>query len=137
MLVKYTIGQLFGWACDAIVYLTPAVGIRFRSFNHLFYALVSLVVCLIPVVLYRNEPKRPTRYNKCIAFVYWLRLTRNVAVLLIGTLLYLISIFRSCRCMSLSGALTRLLEMNTQAEQAVHNAALYWRPVEYVAFISI
>jgi hypothetical protein len=39
--------------------------------------------------------------------------------------------------MSLFGAPTRLLEMNTQPEQAVHNATLNWRPVEYVGFIFI
>jgi hypothetical protein len=145
VLIKYLVGQLLGWACVAIVaacaaaisYSTPTVGIGCRSFNQLLYALMSLVVCMVPVILYWNELRQGTKYNKYITLFYRLLLTCNVAVLLIGTLLHLIGTFRSCRCMNLFGRHTALLELNTQTEQAVHNATIYWLPVGYVAFIFI
>ena len=65
---RYLAGQLFGWACVAIVascaaaisYTTLTVGIRCRSFNHLLYASVSLITCPIPVFHFWNEIRRRT-----------------------------------------------------------------------------
>jgi len=58
---KYLVGQLVGWVtvaffcgCAAIIsYTTPTVGWGCRSFNHLMYAVFSLVVALLQVAKHK------------------------------------------------------------------------------------
>jgi hypothetical protein len=150
ILFRYLAGQLFAWACVAIVascaaaisYTTPTVGIGCRSFNHFLYALVSLMTCLVPVVRFWNEmrdtaERKKERYRCCITWIYRFFVMCNVAILLIGTLLHLIGIFRSCWCMNIFVHKSRILELNTMTAEAIRNATLYWLPVGYVAFIFI
>jgi hypothetical protein len=148
---KYLAGQLFGWACVAIVascaaaisYTTPTVGIGCRSFNHLLYALISLLTCLIPVFRFWNEMRETTekkkreKYRCYITWLYRFFVVCNAAILLIGTLLHLIGIFRSCWCMNIFAHKSHILELNTMTAEAIDNATLYWLPVGYVAFIFI
>lgn len=147
---RYLAGQLFGWACVAIVascaaaisYTTPTVGIGCRSFNHLLYALISLITCLIPIFHFWNEIRQTTDrkreiYKRYITWIYRFFVICNAAILLIGTLLHFIGIFRSCWCMNIFVHKSRILELNTMTAVAIHNATLYWLPVGYVAFIFI
>jgi hypothetical protein len=147
---KYLAGQLFGWACVAIVascaaaisYTTPTVGIGCRSFNHLLYALISLITCLIPVFYFWNEIRETTekkrkKYKCYTTWLYRFFVMCNAAILLIGTLLHLIGIFRSCWCMNVFVHKSRIMELNTMTAEAIDNATLYWLPVGYVAFIFI
>jgi hypothetical protein len=147
---KYLAGQLFGWACVAIVascaaiisYTTPTIGIGCRSFNHLLYALISLVTCLIPVFHFWNEIRETTdkkreKYKCYITWLYRFFVICNAAILLIGTLLHLIGIYRCCWCMNIFVHKSRILELNTMTVEAILNATLYWLPVGYVAFIFI
>jgi hypothetical protein len=144
--VRYLLGQLFGWACVAIAascaaaisYTTPTVGIGCRSFNHLLYALVSLLVALIPVFQYWRESHRQSvKYNHFVTLYYRVLVFCNALILLLGTLFHLIGLFRSCWCMNLFVRSTRILELNSNTALAVHNATVYWLPVGYVTFIFI
>jgi hypothetical protein len=156
--LRFLAGQLFGWACVAIAascaaiisYTTPSVGIGCRSFNHLLYALVSLVVCLIPVLKYgieirgrkkySNEIRRRKKYQKyqtILTFTYGFLVICNLIVLLLGTAFYLIGFFRSCWCMNLFVPKSKLVELNANTAEAVRNANLYWLPTGYVAFIFV
>jgi hypothetical protein len=154
--IEFLAGQLCGWACvviaascaAAISYTTPTVGIGCRSFNHLLYALVSLIVCLIPVLLFWKElkekrdiaqPKKTKigrrKFGKYTTWIYNFLVSCNVLILLLGTLFNLIGTFNSCMCMNLFVDDTRILELNTNTAQAVQNATTYWLPVGYVTFV--
>jgi hypothetical protein len=154
--IEFLAGQLCGWACVAIAascaaaisYTTPTVGIGCRSFNHLLYALVSLIVCLIPVFLFRKELKEKRdiaqsektkrdreKFRKYTTQAYNFLVFCNVLILLLGTLSNLIGTFNSCMCMNLFVDDTRILELNTNTAQAVQNATTYWLPVGYVTFV--
>jgi hypothetical protein len=142
---RFLAGQLFGWACVVIAalcaatisYTTPSVGIGCRSFNHLLYALVSLVVCLIPVLKYSNEVRGRKKYQTILTFTYNFLVICNIIILLLGTAFYLFGVFRSCWCMNLFVPKSRLIELNGNTAEAVKNANLYWLPVGYVAFVFV
>jgi hypothetical protein len=142
---RFLAGQLFGWACvvtaavcaATISYTTPSVGIGCRSFNHLLYALVSLVVCLIPVLKYSNEIRGRKRYQATLTFIYGFLVICNNIILLLGTAFYLFGVFRSCWCMNLFVPKSTLIELNDNTAEAVKNANVYWLPVGYVAFIFV
>jgi hypothetical protein len=98
--------------------------------------------CLIPVFHFWNEiretmEKKREKYKRYTTWLYKFFAICNAAIVLIGTLLHLIGIFRSCRCMNAFAHKSCILEPNTMTAEAIDNTTLYWLPVGYVAFIFI
>lgn len=143
---RFLAGQLFGWVCVAIAascaaaisWTTPTVGIGCRSFNFLLYALVSLAIALIPPIVYWKEGvgSRQT-FGTAMNWTRRALMFCNMVILVGGTLFHLTGLFRSCMCMNLFVSDSRILELNSNTQQAVNNANAYWLSVGYMAFIFI
>src|SRR5690606_5785359 len=66
--------------------------------------------------------------------VYWFVVIFNSAVLVIGTILHIAGVYRSCWCSRLFAGENTLIEMNRNTELAYKNAKSYWLVTGYVAF---
>ncbi|KAF1953544.1 hypothetical protein CC80DRAFT_537419 [Byssothecium circinans] len=137
--LRFLVGQLAGWACVAfacscaavISWTTPTVGLGCRSFNFVLYAIGTFCVALLHIVCERMECRRPETSTRGIRelvllSVYWSVVIFNAAVMVVGTILHLAGVYRSCWCSRLFAGEDTLIEMNRNTELAYKNAKSYW-----------
>jgi hypothetical protein len=145
---KFLIGQLAGWACVAfacacaavISWTTPTVGLGCRSFNFILYAIGTFCVAFLHVLCERlrclrsTSTDRPGLREMAILYLYWAIAIFNSAVLVIGTILHLSGVYRSCWCSRLFAADDTMIEFQRNTELGYKNARAYWLVTGYVAF---
>jgi hypothetical protein len=69
-----------------------------------------------------------------LRYVYWTVVIINAAVMVIGTILHLAGVYRSCWCSRLFAGDDTLIEFQRNTELAYANARTYWLVTGYVAF---
>jgi hypothetical protein len=143
---QFLVGQLASWMCvafacscaAAISYTTPTVGLGCRSFNFVLYGVGTFCVALLHVICERLECLRETKNRGLLEMVYlcfyWTLVVFNAAVLVIGTILHLSGVYRSCWCSRIFAPDDTLLEFQRNTELAYRNAKRYWLVTGYVAF---
>lgn len=144
--LRFYLGQLLGWACVAfaclcaatISWTTPTVGLGCRSFNFIVYGIGTFCVASLHVwrerLRCRRSTKDPGTYERAVIGVYWFIVIINCAVLVIGTILHLAGVYRSCWCSRLFASDDTLIEFQRNTELARKNAKRFWLVIGYFAF---
>jgi hypothetical protein len=86
-----------------------------------------------------SQAKKPSHrawevVDDILKVIYALLVSLNAFVLFGSTLFHLIGLYRSCRCQSLFGSSSTMLELNFFTQQALDNATKFWLPVGYMCF---
>lgn len=142
---EFIFGQLVGWAfvtffgCCAIVisYMTPTVGWGCRSFNHLLYIVLSLVLALLQVVRHwinATYASRSDLLTEGVRWTYTLAVAVNAFVLLGGTIFHFSGLYRSYGCSRLFGPEDAIIQLATHTKAHVQNSQRYWYSTGYVAY---
>jgi hypothetical protein len=142
---KYIFGQLVGWAfvaffgCCAIVisYMTPTVGWGCRSFNHLLYVVLSLVLALLQVFRQWAEATDASRsklLTKGVRWTYASAVAVNAFVLIGGTIFHFSGLYRSYTCSRLFGPGDAIIQLAAHTEAHVRNSQRFWYSTGYVAY---
>ncbi|KAE8445078.1 hypothetical protein EG329_013793 [Mollisiaceae sp. DMI_Dod_QoI] len=145
----FCLGQFIGFCsvgfasgcAAAIAWTTPTVGLGCRSFNFILYAVISFTVAYLHVlcswlsVRWRVN-KQPGQKTALLVLrsVYWFLVFINSLVVILGTLLHLIGVFRTCWCERLTWSNSTLIELNAKTALAVNNAHRFWISTSYIAF---
>ncbi|MCJ1471752.1 hypothetical protein MMC13_000392 [Lambiella insularis] len=140
--LKFLIGHLIGWllvgvatgSAATVSYTTPSVGLGCRSFNHMLYGVIALVVALLHVVKHWVYVYSKGWKRDIVNWLYTFLVYSNALVLLIGTAFNLAGVYRSCRCMVLFTTGDFVVELGTMTPDDLAEASQYWIPVGYVAF---
>jgi hypothetical protein len=160
--VRFCGGQVMGWCCvavacgaaGAIAWTTPTVGLGCRSFNFLLYGILAFVNGLLHVLCswlsVRDKSKRADEQGRPggpgsrlsakltladgVRAVYWFLVFANSMVMVVGTLLHLVGVFRTCWCDRLTWNDDTMIELNSKTPEAVQNANRYWISTSYVVF---
>jgi len=140
--LKYLLGQFAGWACVAffgscaivISFTTPTVGWGCRSFNHLLFIGISLIVALLQVLRHWAEVHKVKPMITVTGWTYTLAVFVNCFVLLGGTILHFSGVYRSYGCSRIFGQRDNLLQLAPHTQIHVHNARRYWYSTGYMAY---
>ncbi|KAH8820638.1 hypothetical protein F5884DRAFT_764720 [Xylogone sp. PMI_703] len=134
----------FAFACGtAIAWTTPTVGLGCRSFNFILYTCLAFLIAYMHVLrswlrvrskASRKSEEKPSMLLRTVDFVYWFLVFANFLVLVLGTILHLVGVFRTCWCERLTWSDSTLIELNSKTALAVDNARRYWISTSYVAF---
>ncbi|CZR66808.1 uncharacterized protein PAC_16709 [Phialocephala subalpina] len=121
----------FASACAAaIAWTTPTVGLGCRSFNFILYAVLSFAISYLHVLCSWLSIRARIHAGRNIALlvlrpVYWTLVFVNALTVVLGTLLHLVGVFRTCWCERLTWSDSALIELNSKTAQAVDNARSY------------
>ncbi|KEY73197.1 hypothetical protein S7711_04163 [Stachybotrys chartarum IBT 7711] len=155
--LRFCIGQFFGFcgvafstSCAiAIAWTTPTTGLGCRSFNFLLYAVFSFITAYLHVLCAWLELGFPTKTRQTSShwsafngtliqripqYLYWLFTFATSMIMVVGTLLHMIGVFRTCWCEHINWTNSTVIELNNMTSQAVDNARRYWLSTAYVAF---
>lgn len=144
--LRFLVGQLSGWACvgfacacaAVISWTTPTVGLGCRSFNFVLYGVGTFYTAVAHVYCEQLRCKRSKSrlglLEKVLLYAYWVIVIFNAAVMVIGTILHLSGVFRSCWCSRIFANDNTMIEFQRNTELAHKNAKSYWLVTGYVAF---
>ncbi|MCJ1347727.1 hypothetical protein MMC31_005956 [Peltigera leucophlebia] len=155
----YLVGVTFAWMCigfssacaTVISYTTPTVGIGCRSLNFILYATLSLFIAWLSVLrhwLCHRSWKKPSTANATTnlppashrgyflvaTLTYRLLALINTCIMIVGTTLHVVGIYRTCRCNKLLASPDFLIEMSKNTKLGIDNALKFWFSTGAVAF---
>lgn len=150
--IEYLGGQIAAWICvaftcscaAAISYNAPTVGFGCRSLSFLLYGVLAFILAWLMVLrtwvesrdALKNDTQKKAQVSwiaKLLDYLYTFVVFLNVFVLIFSTIAQLVGLFRSCFCDHF-GPLSDLVELGIGTELSLHNAAVTWLQVGYMAY---